>query len=114
VNVNGMFDEEMGMDMYAFQDANALGWVDLAQDDETPIILYSPVVCMPAAAEEEAADLTEQYEILMPTDLDPEVIVNYREETDVEPYRNYVLAGEYAGMGSYLLMEVEQEQGLVI
>ena len=52
-------------------------------------------------------DSCEHFDVHMPTQQDPELLVDYTSETDIEPYSNYVMTAPYPGEGVYLVVSVE-------
>lgn len=109
MNVNGLFEE--GEDD-AFRATHALALVNLDAQMEggaAPVVqLSSALELIPRQMDADEADSCEHFDVHMPTQQDPELLVDYTAETDIEPYRNYVMTAPYPGEGVYLVVSVER------
>lgn len=102
MNVNGLFEEG---EEESFAAKHALALVNLEDADAQQVRrLESTLELIPGEGED--ADESEYYEVFMPTGEEPEVLVEYTAQTDLEPYRNYIMTAPYPGEGAYLVVGV--------
>lgn len=100
LNVNGLFDESRPE---AFLEGNGIVLMD---ENEQALLLESELAQMPGELSLTQPDEADYYTVYMP--VDDEVWTDYFPNTDLMPYRNYVLATPYAGTGMYMLAEIEE------
>lgn len=102
MNVNGLFEED---EEESFAAKHALALVNLEDADAEQVRrLESELELIPGEGED--ADESEYYEVFMPTAEEPEMLVEYTAQTDLEPYRNYIMTAPYPGEGAYLVVSV--------
>lgn len=109
MNVNGLFENG---EEASFAAEHALALVNLQAQQQGAaaevLQLESMLELLPQAAD--ADDVCQFYEVHMPTEADPEVLVDYTAQVDLEPYRNYSMTASYPGEGVYLVVSLDGEK----
>lgn len=103
MNVNGLFEEG---EESAFAAGYALALVHMKNGENTVVQLESSLEVNPAHMQDENADTCEYFSVHMPTEQDPEVLVDYIANATIEAYRNYILSSPYSGEGAYLAVKL--------
>ena len=108
MNVNGLFEEGED-DAFCSTYALALVNLDAQLEGEAAQVVQirSALELIPRRMDADEVDSCEHFDVHMPTQQDPELLVDYTSETDIEPYRNYVMTAPYPGEGVYLVVSVE-------